>query len=186
MSFDSTYIEILTRCGDDEQRRLAKKISWFVNRHHLTLVTLLLGNAACNEALPIGLNKIVDEVAAILISVTAVLIVGEIVPTAILTGPNQLKYAARLTTVVWILLLLVYPIAKPVAMLLDHWLGDDHGTRYRCVPFRPPLPWFPSRPLVRSLCIPIHSVGPRLRPPKNVELLRPLPVTTRSHPCPSR
>jgi hypothetical protein len=40
-------------------------------------VTLLLGNAACNEALPIFLDRLVNSYVAIIISVTAVLAFGE-------------------------------------------------------------------------------------------------------------
>ena len=47
------------------------------NAHYL-LVTLLLCNAAAMEALPIVLDKLVHEVVAILISVTAVLFFGEL------------------------------------------------------------------------------------------------------------
>ena len=60
------------------------------------MVTLLVANAATMEALPICLNKIVTEAVAIIISVTAVLIVGEILPQAICTGPNQITIASAL------------------------------------------------------------------------------------------
>lgn len=46
-------------------------------------VTLLLCNAVAMEALPIFLDKIMSEVAAIIVSVTAVLFMGEIFPQAI-------------------------------------------------------------------------------------------------------
>lgn len=40
------------------------------------------------EALPIFLDAIVPSVLAIVISVTAVLFFGEIIPQAVCTGPN--------------------------------------------------------------------------------------------------
>ncbi|EOD21325.1 hypothetical protein EMIHUDRAFT_469832 [Emiliania huxleyi CCMP1516] len=52
-------------------------------RHQL-LVSLLLLNAIANEAMPLFLDKLVPPWAAILISVTAVLFVGEIIPAAAL------------------------------------------------------------------------------------------------------
>ncbi len=48
--------------------------------HHWLLVTLLLMNAIAMEALPIFLDAIVPSAYAILISVCAVLIVGEVIP----------------------------------------------------------------------------------------------------------
>ena len=44
------------------------------------LVTLLICNAALVEALPLTLNEVVSEVVAIILSVTAILIFGEIFP----------------------------------------------------------------------------------------------------------
>ena len=56
-----------------------KRILPLVKRHHLLLVTLLIGNALAMEALPIFLDRIVHPALAILLSVTAVLFFGEYV-----------------------------------------------------------------------------------------------------------
>jgi CBS domain containing-hemolysin-like protein len=58
-------------------------ILFFKQRRHLLLVTLLLANAICMEALPICLDHISSPVPAIIISVSAVLMFGEIIPQAI-------------------------------------------------------------------------------------------------------
>jgi CBS domain containing-hemolysin-like protein len=131
VSLDPTYVEILIRTGTPEQRAQATKMEWFVKRHHLSLVTLLLANATANECLPIFLDTIVDPVTAIVISVTALLIFGEIVPSAVFTGPAQLRIASSLSPFLWVLCIAFYPISYPISLLLDVWLGDDHGTRYR-------------------------------------------------------
>ena len=52
------------------------------------LVTLLLCNAAVVEALPLTLNEVVSAVVAIILSVTAILMFGEIIPQALCTGPR--------------------------------------------------------------------------------------------------
>lgn len=44
------------------------------------LVTLLLANAAAMEALPLFLDALMPAVMAVIISVTAVLFFGEIIP----------------------------------------------------------------------------------------------------------
>ena len=51
-----------------------------LSRHHWLLVTLLLCNALALETLPIFLDRIIPSQYAILLSVTAVLIFGEVVP----------------------------------------------------------------------------------------------------------
>ena len=43
-------------------------------------VTLLLMNAACNEALPLFLDNLMDPATTVIVSVTAVLLFGEIIP----------------------------------------------------------------------------------------------------------
>jgi len=74
----------------------------------------------------------VDEKTAILVSVTCVLIFGEILPSAIMTGPAQLMIAAALAPFIRVLLIVTSPISWPMAKLLDAWLGHDDGmTRFK-------------------------------------------------------
>lgn len=54
-----------------------------IANQHLLLVTLLLCNAGAMEALPVLLDRLVHPLAAIIISVTAVLAFGEIIPQAL-------------------------------------------------------------------------------------------------------
>ena len=62
-----------------------------LKNHHFLLCSLLIANAGANEALPIFLDELLPSYAAILVSVTIVLIFGEIVPTAVFTGPKQVS-----------------------------------------------------------------------------------------------
>lgn len=83
----------------------------------------MLWNASATEALPIFLDKLVPEYVAIIISVTLVLLFGEIIPASILTGPNQLAIAASLTPIVYAVLFIFAPIAYPLSWLLDYIIG---------------------------------------------------------------
>jgi metal transporter CNNM len=120
-------------CDGAEAKSQLRRLKGYANRllplkkdHHLLLVTLLLVNAAVNEALPIFLDRIVPYPwIAILLSVTLVLIFGEIIPSAIFTGPNQLRIAASFSCVVCAALYVLRPIAWPIARVLDCCLG--HG-----------------------------------------------------------
>ena len=78
--------------GTNVQRTQAEAVWSVTSRHHRLLVTLLLGNACANEALPLFLNELVSPVYAVLLSVTLVLVIGEILPSAICTGPRQVQY----------------------------------------------------------------------------------------------
>ena len=86
LSLDFTEMTIKSRSGTTEEKKHATKVIPVIRRHHLLLVTLMLWNATATEALPIFLSGLVPEYLSIIISVTLVLIVGEIIPAAILTG----------------------------------------------------------------------------------------------------
>jgi len=86
-SIDRLALEIDAK-GDEAAAKSASKIFPVIDKHHWMLVTLLLCNATAMEALPIFLDALVPSYISIIISVTAVLLIGEIIPQAICTGPN--------------------------------------------------------------------------------------------------
>jgi metal transporter CNNM len=102
-----------------------------LKQHHYLLVTLLLSNAFAMEALPIYLDAIVPSFWAIIISVTAVLFVGEVIPQAVCTGPSQLKIAQFMAPFVRLLMFASGIITFPIARILDKVLGEHDITRYK-------------------------------------------------------
>jgi metal transporter CNNM len=90
----------------------------------------LLANAICMEALPIFLDRLVSPIAAIGISVTAVLFFGEIMPQALCTRFG-LAIGANLAYLVWTLIFVFLVVAWPIAKLLDWLLGHGSGRFYR-------------------------------------------------------
>lgn len=127
LSLDHMEMKIKSESGTEQEKLYSAKVLPIISRHHLLLVTLMLWNASATEALPIFLNKIVPEYVAIIISVTLVLLFGEIIPASILTGPKQLQIAASLTPVVYVVLFLFFPIAYPIALILDYVIGHEEG-----------------------------------------------------------
>lgn len=83
MSMDIVELEVLKRSGSVQEQRHAERIIPVIKDAHFLLVTLLLCNAAAMEALPIFLDKLFSEIVAVLISVTAVLLMGEVIPQAV-------------------------------------------------------------------------------------------------------
>ena len=130
MSLDQMNLSVLSASGTMEEQAHAKKLSPLLKRRHLLLVTLLIGNAAAMEALPIFLNQLIPEYAAIMLSVTFVLIFGEIIPQALFTK-HRLTIGSALAPLVWALQFLCFPVSFPIALLLDFFLGKDHPTIYR-------------------------------------------------------
>jgi metal transporter CNNM len=133
VGLDPLMLLIKQRAGTTEQERLmASQLLPIIKQKHLLLVTLLLLNSIANEALPIFLTSIVPPSVAILLSVTLVLFFGEIIPSAVFTGPNQLQLASRLAPLVKIIMLVLYPIAGPIAKLLDHVLRYNENGEHDC------------------------------------------------------
>ena len=129
VSLDPIDLRVKQRCGTDSEKRCAAILLPLIehNPHHQLLVTLLLLNATAMEAMPIFLDKLVPEFAAVLISVTLILFFGEITPSAIFTGPNKLQIAAACTPFVRLLMLLAAPLAWPVGWALDRMLGEHES-----------------------------------------------------------
>ena len=125
VSIEPLQLLIKMRVGTSQEKEHAQAILPLVRQHHRLLVSLLLVNSLANEALPLFLEKIVPEYVAVLLSVTLVLVFGEIVPAAIFTGPNQISIAASCAPMVNKLMFVLSPIAVPIAKLLDYFLG--HG-----------------------------------------------------------
>jgi metal transporter CNNM len=130
LSIDDLVLELKANTGTDEEKRYSEKVLPIISKRHWLLVTLLLCNATAMEALPIFLNRLVDEYAAIAISVSLVLVFGEVLPQAICTGPNQIKIAASLAPLTLALMWLTYPISYPIALFLDWLLGTHTKSRF--------------------------------------------------------
>ena len=136
---EANEADCLTEVEREELRRekgCAEKLYPLISRHHLLLVTLLLMNSIANEALPLFLNQIVSPVVALVLSVTAVLVFGEILPSAIFTGPNQLAIGAAMAPLVWFFIYCFWIVAYPTSLFLDKMLGEEHKGRYNKAEFR--------------------------------------------------
>ena len=120
-------MRIKAQSGTPKERECAAKVLPIIQNHHLLLVTLMLWNASAAEALPVFLDKIVPEFVAVIISVTLVLLFGEILPSSLLTGPKQLEIAAALSPLVYLAYGIFFPVAYPIAKLLDWFIGHDEG-----------------------------------------------------------
>ncbi|KNA11762.1 hypothetical protein SOVF_132090, partial [Spinacia oleracea] len=124
MSLSLVDLEILQRSGDSSEKKQAAAILPVVQKQHQLLVTLLLCNACAMEALPLYLDKLVNQFLAIVLSVTFVLFFGEVIPQAICTRYG-LAVGANFVWLVRILMIICYPIAFPIGKVLDCVLGHN-------------------------------------------------------------
>ncbi|KAK3260924.1 hypothetical protein CYMTET_30143 [Cymbomonas tetramitiformis] len=128
-------LQLLIRTGSDEERADALKVKPLIENQHLLLVTLLLCNALAMEALPLFLDKVVGPLTAIALSVSLVLVFGEVVPQAV-CSKYGLKVGALAAPFVQLLVTVCYPISFPIAKALDALLGNDHIALYRRKEFK--------------------------------------------------
>uniref|UniRef100_A0A6N2LUM5 CNNM transmembrane domain-containing protein n=1 Tax=Salix viminalis TaxID=40686 RepID=A0A6N2LUM5_SALVM len=130
MSLSLVDLEVLAKSGTPKDRIYAAKILPVVKNQHLLLCTLLICNAAAMETLPIFLDSLVTAWGAILISVTLILLFGEIIPQSVCTRYG-LAIGATVTPFVRVLVWICFPVAYPISKLLDVMLGHGHVALFR-------------------------------------------------------
>ncbi|CAK9164614.1 unnamed protein product [Ilex paraguariensis] len=130
MSLSLVDLEVLAQSGTPKDRKHAAKIMPVVKNQHLLLCTLLICNAAAMEALPIFLDSLITAWGAILISVTLILLFGEIIPQSVCSRYG-LAIGAALAPFVHILVWICFPVAYPISKLLDFLLGHGHVALFR-------------------------------------------------------
>ncbi|KAI5477554.1 DUF21 and CBS domain containing protein [Pseudohyphozyma bogoriensis] len=123
---------VLSTSGSEQEKSDALKVLKLLERgRHWVLVCLLLSNVIVNESLPIFLDSILGGGAyAVVLSTALIVIFGEIIPQA-LCARYGLTIGAKCTPFVLALMYAEFPVAWPIAKLLDHMLGEDHGTVYK-------------------------------------------------------
>ena len=130
MSLDEVEMEILIKSGKTSEKKNAERIRPLISKPHKLLVTLVVWNAIAAEALPLVLDRITDPVSAVILSVTVVLLFGEIVPQA-LCSSHGLAIGAFFAPLMNVLLFITAPIAIPIAAILDLLLGKRHSALFR-------------------------------------------------------
>lgn len=108
----------------DTQHVGASKILELRKDANFLLCTLLLGNVSVNVLLTLLTDSIMSGVAAFLFSTICITLIGEITPQAFFTR-HGLRAGAVLVPMVHFYQLLLFPVAKPTALLLDSWLGKE-------------------------------------------------------------
>lgn len=91
---------------------------------NLVLTTVLLGNVSINVLLTLLSDSVLAGVSAFLFSTVVITAFGEILPQAYFSR-NALKVTSALSPVFRVYQVLLYPIAMPVAKLLDLVLGPE-------------------------------------------------------------
>jgi hypothetical protein len=94
------------------------------------LATIIWGNVSINVLLTLLSDSVLAGVSAFLFSAVVITLLGEIIPQAYFSR-NALRMTVFFLPFVEFYRFLLYPLAKPTALLLDWWLGDEGITYLR-------------------------------------------------------
>ncbi len=119
-------LEVAANRGD----KLAEKVRAMRADGNFLLVTILWGNVAVNVLLALLSGSVLSGVMAFLFSTVVITICGEILPQSYFSR-HALKVAGTLTPVIHVYQIILWPVARPTAWVLDRWLGREAISYYR-------------------------------------------------------
>ena len=102
----------------------ASKVLLMRKDSNFLLTTILWGNVGINVLLTLLSDSIMAGVASFVFSTFLITFFGEIIPQAYFSR-NALKMASMLSPLLRFYQFILYPVAKPSALLLDTWLGKE-------------------------------------------------------------
>ncbi|CCW61279.1 unnamed protein product [Phytomonas sp. EM1] len=133
LGINTTTLEIIADAGPEPDRTNARKILPVRRLGHQLLVTLLVGNMLAIVLTSQLIAAIVNstELVNFIVGTSVILVFGEIIPMSICNkGSNVLVVGGKSVTALKVSLLVLYPIAKPLGMLLDCMVKHEAGQIY--------------------------------------------------------
>ncbi len=94
------------------------------------LTTILWGNVSINVLLTLLSNSVMVGITAFLFSTVIITIMGEILPQAYFSR-HAMRFGSLLSPVLQFYQYILYPVAKPSALVLDKWLGAENINYFR-------------------------------------------------------
>lgn len=130
-SISRLRLEVTTAGGDRDAARVLelRRDSNFV------LATILWGNVAATVLMTVLSNSVLAGGASVVFSTVVITTLGEIVPQAYFAH-RALRVTSMLAPWLRAYQVLLYPVAKPTAKLLDAWLGPEAVILFRERDFR--------------------------------------------------
>ncbi len=106
----------------------AAKILALRKDFNFLLTTILWGNVAINVLLTLLSKSVMAGISAFFFSTILITFAGEITPQAYFSR-HAMRMGSLLAPVLKIYQIILFPVAKPSAVVLDWWLGEE-GIRY--------------------------------------------------------
>ena len=113
----------------------AIKIAKLREDSNFLLTTILWGNVSINVLLTLLSNSVMAGALSFVFSTFVITFLGEIIPQAYFSR-HAMRTASALSPVLRFYQFLLYPVAKPSALILDKWLGQEGIQYFREKDFR--------------------------------------------------
>jgi metal transporter CNNM len=95
-------------------------------RGNYLLCTILLGNVTVNSALAIFMGDLTSGLQGLILSTAIITLFGEIVPQAVCSR-YALIIGAKTIWIIYIFMIITFPISFPISAILDKVLGEEVG-----------------------------------------------------------
>ena len=96
----------------------------FRENSHLALASILISNVAVISATPLVIGNHVNGFLAGAVSTLLIVIFGEVIPQALFVS-HALTFCAWFTPALRIMVIVTYPLSKPLQLILDRILGRE-------------------------------------------------------------
>ncbi|CAC9479564.1 conserved hypothetical protein [Leishmania infantum JPCM5] len=133
LGMETIYLEIIAGAGQEPDRTYARKILPVRMLGHQLLATLLVGNMLTLVLTSQLVAAIVggSELVNFILGTLVVLIFGEIIPMSFCNKQNNALWAgAKSLQALKVSLFVLWPISKPLGMMLDWMMGHEAGQIY--------------------------------------------------------
>jgi metal transporter CNNM len=108
----------------------ARKVLNLRKDSNLLLCTILWGNVSVNVLLALLSESVFAGVWGFVFSTVGITFFGEIIPQAYFSR-HALRVGAKLSPLIRFYQILLFPVTKPCALILDGWIGPEGPTFYR-------------------------------------------------------
>jgi metal transporter CNNM len=115
--------------------RQAARVLTLRRNFNFTLATVLWGNVCVNVLLTLLSDSVLTGVGAFFFSTVVITFAGEIFPQAYFSR-HALRMASLLLPLLRAYQVILYPVARPTALILDRWLGAEAISLFRETEFR--------------------------------------------------
>ena len=126
--FSLNRLQLEVKAGDNN--KAAAKVLNMRQDSNFLLATILWGNVGINVLLTLLSDSVLAGVGAFAFSAVFITVFGEITPQAYFSR-HALRTASLLAPALRFYQFMLYPVAKPCALILDLWLGKEGITYMR-------------------------------------------------------